>query len=928
MDVTTQKRNAKQFIQDWKDRGREKQDSQSFWLSLLREVLGVENPENFIKFEEKVKLSHDSFIDGYIEQTHVMIEQKGSNKDLDKAIKQSDGRLLTPFQQAQRYSAALPYSRRPRWIVTCNFKEFRIYDMEHPNSEPVKIELKDLETTYYQLEFLVDKSNEHLEKEKQVSLNAGELVGKIYDELLDQYKNPDSEYSQKSINQLCVRIVFCLYAEDAGIFGKKNMFHDYLEEFDSRHMRKALINLFKVLDTEVKDRDPYLEDDEPKLAQFPYVNGGMFSDEDIEIPPFTDELRDLLLSKASDEFDWSEISPTIFGAVFESTLNPDARRQGGMHYTSIENIHKVIDPLFLDELKDELNEIKKVKQPAKLKKKASAFQDKLANLTFFDPACGSGNFLTETYLQLRRLENDAIKLIYPNPSLDVGQAQDIIKVSIQQFYGIEINDFAVSVAKTALWIAESQMLEETKDIFYADWDFLPLKTYTNIHEGNALRMDWNEVIPSYACHYIMGNPPFIGKKEQDKNQKADLKNIFNSQKIGNIDYVTGWYKKTDDYINDNNVRIAFVSTNSITQGEQVSQLWGNINNLHINFAWRTFDWESEAKSKAHVHVVIIGLYNKKFPITNKYIFKDGSKKLVGKINPYLVDYLDEDIYCQSRPINIDSKTPKMDYGSMPIDNGNLILSEEDLKNIDLDNKKYSKLIRPYVGGNELINNKRRYCIWLKDVSPSEYKSSKFIMERIKQNKEYREKSKRKQTVKLAEVPYLFGEIRQPKSKMIVLPKVSSEKRRYIPIPFVEPNVIVNGSSLMIPNATNYEFGILMSNMHMAWMRIVAGRMKSDYQYSKNLVYNNFPWPTPAEKQKAKIEKTAQAILDARALYPNSSLADLYDPLTMPPELLKAHQDNDRAVMEAYGLPIKGTTESDAVAHLFKMYEKLTDKDNR
>lgn len=582
MDVTTQKRNAKQFIEDWKDRGREKQDSQSFWLSLLREVLGVENPENFIKFEEKVKLSHDSFIDGYIEQTHVMIEQKGSNKDLDKAIKQSDGRLLTPFQQAQRYSAALPYSRRPRWIVTCNFREFRIYDMEHPNSEPVKIELKDLETSYYQLEFLVDKSNEHLEKEKQVSLSAGELVGQIYDELLDQYKNPDSEHSQKSINQLCVRIVFCLYAEDAGIFGKKNMFHDYLEEFDARHMRKALINLFKVLDTKVKDRDPYLEDDEPKLAQFPYVNGGMFSDENIEIPPFTDELRDLLLSKASDEFDWSEISPTIFGAVFESTLNPDTRRQGGMHYTSIENIHKVIDPLFLDELKDELNEIKKVKQPAKLKKKASAFQDKLANLTFFDPACGSGNFLTETYLQLRRLENDAIKLIYPNPSLDVGQAQDIIKVSIQQFYGIEINDFAVSVAKTALWIAESQMLEETKDIFYADWDFLPLKTYTNIHEGNALRIYWNDVLPNYACHYVMGNPPFIGTKYESEDQKEDISHL--SKKLKGIDYVSGWYYKAMMYMKDTKIETSFVSTNSITQGQQVPILWSIMlkNKININ----------------------------------------------------------------------------------------------------------------------------------------------------------------------------------------------------------------------------------------------------------------------------------------------------------------------------------------------------------
>ena len=601
MDITTQKRNAKQFIQNWQNRGHEKQDSQSFWLQLLRDVLGVEEPEQFIKFEKKVQLSHESFIDGYIDQTHVMIEQKGSNKDLDKPIRQSSGELLTPFQQAQRYANNLPYSERPRWIVTCNFIEFRVYDMEHPNSEPVRIELKDLEKNYYQLEFLVDKSNEHLEKEKQVSLSAGELVGKIYDELLKQYKDPNNEHSQKSINQLCVRIVFCLYAEDAGIFGKRNMFHDYLEQFDVRQMRQALIKLFKVLDTKEEDRDPYLADDDPKLAEFPYVNGGMFSNEDIEIPSFTDELRSLLLSKASDEFDWSEISPTIFGAVFESTLNPETRRQGGMHYTSVENIHKVIDPLFLNDLKNELNEIKKTKQLATLKKKARKFQEKLANLTFFDPACGSGNFLTETYLQLRKLENEAIKLIYPNPSLDVGQAKDIIKVSIQQFYGIEINDFAVSVAKTALWIAESQMLEETKDIFYADWDFLPLKTYTHIHEGNALTMDWNNVIPNYACHYIMGNPPFIGASMMNKEQKEEAVSIFGKRpRTRSIDYVGAWYYKAAKFIQGTEIKCAFVSTNSITEGEQVQPMWSELYNKYhiiINFAYKTFIWTTEAKSK-------------------------------------------------------------------------------------------------------------------------------------------------------------------------------------------------------------------------------------------------------------------------------------------------------------------------------------------
>lgn len=921
MDITKQRRNAKQFIEDWKDRGREKQDSQSFWLSLLREVLGVENPENFIKFEEKVKLSHDSFIDGYIEQTHVMIEQKGSNRDLDKAIKQSDGSLLTPFQQAQRYSAALPYSRRPRWIVTCNFKEFRIYDMEHPNSEPVKIELKDLETSYYQLEFLVDKSNEHLEKEKQVSLSAGELVGQIYDELLDQYKNPDSEHSQKSINQLCVRIVFCLYAEDAGIFGKKNMFHDYLEEFDSRHMRKALINLFKVLDTKVKDRDPYLEDDEPKLAQFPYVNGGMFSDEDIEIPPFTDELRNLLLSKASDEFDWSEISPTIFGAVFESTLNPDTRRQGGMHYTSIENIHKVIDPLFLDELKDELNELKKIKQPAKLKKKASAFQEKLANLTFFDPACGSGNFLTETYLQLRRLENDAIKLIYPNPSLDVGQAQDIIKVSIQQFYGIEINDFAVSVAKTALWIAESQMLEETKDIFYADWDFLPLKTYTNIHEGNALRMDWNEVIPSYACHYIMGNPPFIGYKLLTDSQKLDLTNLMG--KIRAIDYVSGWYYKALEYIQKTNVKCALVSTNSITQGSAIQNIWEHLINkfkFQLDFGYRTFIWTSEAKEKAAVHVVIIGFsYEGRL---DKYIFDNGQINKVKSINPYLIGGKLTLIERRGKPI---SSVPKMTKGAQLIDGGNFILSRSEKSKLDasIDLRNY---VYKYLNATKFLNNSKHteatYCLYLKNASSNVIRTNSIIYNKVKLVKAYRENSKAKTTQQLSSTPSQYFQAQVPVSNSIVVPVVSSENRRYIPMDFMPVGVVYTNALFYIDFATIYHFGILESNIHMAWMRTIAGRLKSDYRYSNTLVYNNFPWPTPTDKQKEKIEKTAQAILDARALYPDSSLADLYDPLTMPRELLKAHQDNDRAVMEVYGLPVKGTTESDAVAHLFKMYEKL------
>ncbi|GHN24466.1 DNA methyltransferase [Lactobacillus delbrueckii] len=922
MDVTQQKKQAKEFVKNWTNRGDERQDSQSFWLDLLEHVLGVKNPEQFIHFEKRVKLDNTSFIDGYIDQTKVMIEQKSSTKDLDKGIKQSDGSFLTPYQQAKRYSANLPYSQRPRWIVTSNFKEFRVYDMEHPNSEPQVIKLEDLGKEYYRLEFLVDKGNEHLEKEQRVSLAAGELVGKIYSELLKQYKDPDSKHTQESINQLSVRIVFCLYAEDAGIFGHKNMFHDYLQDFDAKSMRRALIDLFKVLDTKEEDRDPYLADDNPKLAKFPYVNGGMFSDENIEIPPFTDELRNLILRNASDGFDWSEISPTIFGAVFESTLNPDTRRQGGMHYTSIENIHKVIDPLFLDDLKEQLNQIKQLRTENALKRRAKEFQEKLASLKFLDPACGSGNFLTETYLSLRKLENEAIKLQITDNNVLLDTDQKLVKVSIQQFYGIEINDFAVSVAKTALWIAESQMLEETKSIVYANWDFLPLKTYTHIHEGNALRMDWNDVLPSNECNYIMGNPPFIGKKEQTKEQKQELKEVFNNSKVGNLDYVSGWYKKADNYVGLYDIKIGFVSTNSISQGEQVSLLWNNIANLKIYFAVRSFVWDSEAAQKAHVHVVVIGMYNKKIPVSKKTIF-DGNLTIVSNnINPYLVTYIPDDVYCKSRAKNIDNNAPKMIYGSMPIDGGNLILDEDDVNEIAKEDQRYLKFVREYCGGNELINNKKRWCLWLEGANPTEYRNSRFITSRINLTRKFREKSGRLQTKKLADVPYLFGEIRQPKTTTLVFPKVSSEKRRYIPIPFVKSEVIINGSSLMIPDATNYEFGILESNMHMSWMRMVAGRMKSDYQYSKELVYNNFPWPTPTEEQKKKIAETAQGILDARALYPNSSLADLYDELTMPVELRKAHQANDRAVMAAYGLPIKGTTESDAVAKLFDMYEKL------
>ena len=569
-----QKAAAKHFAEYWAGKGYEKGESQPFWLSLLRDVFGVEHPEEYISFEDQVHLDHTSFIDGYIAESKVLVEQKGINKSLTGAIRQSDGSLLTPFQQAKRYITELPLSKHPRWVVTCNFKSFLVYDMERPNGEPEEILLENLPTEYYRLSFLIDSKNVSLQREMEVSIAAGEIVGLLYDAFAKQYVDPESERAMKSLNVLCVRLVFCLYAEDAGIFGRRGMFHDYMAQFDARHSRTAIIDLFRVLDQKPEDRDPYLD---PDLAAFPYVNGGLFANEDIEIPHFTDEIRTLLLEKGSANFNWSEISPTIFGAVFESTLNPETRRSGGMHYTSIENIHKVIDPLFMNELNKEFEEISSIAVERTREKKLKDFQTKLSKLTFFDPACGSGNFLTETYLSLRRLENKVISLLHKGQIvMDLGNP---IQVSISQFYGIEINDFAVTVAKTALWIAESQMMKETEDVVHMSLDFLPLKTNAYIVEGNALRMDWESVVPKSQLNYIMGNPPFVGYSLQSKEQKDDILSIYVDEKgkpyktAGKIDYVSGWYYKAAQLMQNTTIRTALVSTNSITQGEQVAGVW-------------------------------------------------------------------------------------------------------------------------------------------------------------------------------------------------------------------------------------------------------------------------------------------------------------------------------------------------------------------
>ena len=923
MTTAQQQQAARNFAAYWKDKGYEKGESQPFWLSLLRDVYGVEHPEQFIQFEEQVHLDHTSFIDGTIPATHVLIEQKGLGKDLNKPIKQSDGALLNPFEQAKRYILELPVSQHPRWVVTCNFSTFYVYDMERPRGEPEIIELANLEKEYYRLQFLVDAGKEHLKREMEVSIAAGEIVGLLYDAFYKQYANPESEHSLKSLNKLCVRLVFCLYAEDAGIFGHHGMFHDYLKGFDTRGLRKGLVDLFRVLDTKLQDRDPYLKDDNPELAAFPYVNGGLFSDENIEIPPFTDEIRDLLLVKASENFNWSEISPTIFGAVFESTLNPETRRSGGMHYTSIENIHKVIDPLFLDELKAELDEICANPVERTRTAKLRVFQRKLASLTFLDPACGSGNFLTETYLSLRRLENKILVELSHGQVTMYSASESPIQVSISQFYGIEINDFAVTVAKTALWIAESQMMKETEKILLVPLEFLPLKTNAFIVEGNALRVDWESVVPKSKLNYIMGNPPFVGARLMGKEQKADVNTIFPGWKnAGNLDYVCCWYKKASDMMQGTSVRSALVSTNSVSQGESVANLWKPLfdDGVHIDFAYRTFRWDSEAKIKAHVHCVIIG-FSVAASSTPKKLFDGDRYQVANNINGYLLD--GENVFVESRSKPI-CNVPEIGIGNKPIDGGFYLFEKEEMEEFIKKEPSSKKYFRPWYGSREFINQKPRYCLWLGECTPAELKAMPHCMERVKAVREYRLASPSPGTVKLADKPTRFHVENMPSGRYIVIPQVSSERRRYIPMGYMDNSVLCSDKVRILPNGNLYEFGILESNVHMAWVRATCCRLKSDYSYTVNDVYNNFIWPAPTEQQKAKIEQTAQAILDARALYPDSSLADLYDELTMPPELRKAHQANDRAVMDAYGFT-KGTaartSESACVAELMKLYQQ-------
>lgn len=934
----TRREIVKDFVSEWTNKGKDtgygfiKEDAnrQPFIDDFLRRVCGIEQPTKYIEYEKDVQVKDGDKtttkrIDGYVPSTKVMWEMKGSNKSLTDKIEQSGGKKLTPFEQAWRYSEYLPQSEKPRWIIISNFTELDIHDMDHLLDEPKIIKISELTTKYKSFDFIVDTAAQKIIDEKKLSVDAGALVSKIYKELERAYSlhaDLKDKHIQNSLNMLIVRLVFLLYADDTGILGDENLFQQLLENEEPDNIRQTLITLFDTLNTPEDERDGFLAN---KFKVFKYVNGGMFADNKTVIPQFTDELKDLIVNDAGKGFDWSNISPTIFGAVFESTLNPETRREGGMHYTSLTNIHKVIDPLFLDSLKKEFNHIKDIPNSRDRVDRAFEFQDKLAKLKFLDPACGSGNFLTETYLSLRRLENECLLIIVGNNSALNLDSEVKVKIKIQNFYGIEINDFAVSVARTAMWIAESQMWDESQNIIYSREDFLPLDSNDSIYEGNALTMDWKEIVKPYDLNYIMGNPPFIGANKVTKAGKKELADLFGkNSKSGLLDYVAGWYWKAVHYIDGTTIKVAFVSTDSITQGEQPHILWTGLigtYNISINFAYTTFKWDNEASNVAKIDCVIVSF--SQVESHNKFIYhNDGSVEQVKHINPYIYDYdKDTTLSLRTRPI---CNVPKITKGNQPTDGGNLIISAKEYPDFIKENPDAKPWIKRLVGSDEYIKGKNRYCLWLVDITPAELRKISGIRKRVEACRTDR-MTGGPDKKKLVDTPHLFREQMNPDSYLII-PSVSGPSRKYIPIGFLDGDTIPTNLALIIMDANNYEFGILESIVHMAWMRIVAGRKGISYRYSKKIVYNDFPWPEIDDTKKQKISETAKGILDARNLYQDSSLADLYDPVTMPIELKKAHEKNDKAVLDAYGLKADAT-EKEIVHHLFGMYEKLV-KENK
>ena len=928
---------AKHFIQKYKDKSNEKSSAQSFWIDFLG--IFTPSPTEKIEFEKRVSLSHTSFIDAYIPHAKTLIEQKSSGIDLNKAKKQSDGSELTPFEQAKRYNDELPYSQKARYIIICNFDEFHIHDMESPKDPPQIINFADLTKQIHRFTFLNESKNDELKalalaKQSELSFKAARLIKQIQDELIALYAaaTPSGEPSEQdfaSINMLLTRLVFCFYADDSGVFTRHDMFGAYLATHKA-NMRQAILDVFSMLSTPEHKRSKFAD---PELLAFPYTNGGLFEFYDENIPQFNDKLAELIIDKATFGFDFSLISPTIFGGLFESTLNPETRRSGGMHYTSIENIEKLIKPLFLDKLESELDEIIAIKQKDTKDKKLIEFQKKLGSLCFFDPACGSGNFLTQTFLCLRELENKALKERFTDKK---GTFQGVLEgfdtcgicVDINNFYGIEINSFATAVAKTALHIADKQMRKATNELIHANLEYLPLRDFENILCANALNASWDKHCPK--ADFIIGNPPFVGARMMNETQKADLiKASNNAKNAGNLDYVTAWFFKACEYMKQNPAtKTAFVATNSICQGEQVALLWKPLfeSGVSIDFAYTSFKWDNSVdfgtgkkekadKKMAAVYVIITG-----FSLNNssqKYIFTGNSRIPASNINGYLAAAPNIAIESRSKPL---CDVPEMGIGNKPIDDGNYLFKPDEMNEFIAKEPNSKKYFKRWYGADEFINGKIRYCLWLGDCPPNELRSMPECMKRIKAVSDFRLASKSEGTRKIADKPTRFHVENMPDSDFILIPKVSTSERFYVPIGIMSNSVLTSDLVLIIPNATLADFAILTSSVHMEWMRAVCGRLGDGYRYSANIVYNNFPFASLDEKDKETLTATAQGILDARAEFGDCSLADLYNPLTMPANLRKAHERNDQAVLKIYGID-KTATPSDIVKELFTRYEK-------
>ena len=929
--MASSKKAAEEFVKRWTGKGNEEQDKHLYWIGLFQDVLGLTDALDRLKFEQPVHTKasdHQGFIDVLIPTASVIVEQKGIGHDLSKAeVRQ--GRKVTPAQQALAYTEGLPLSQKPRYVIASNFAEMWVYDTERDplcKGDPLIIKLEDLPKNLPAIQFLAGKGQAPETIQRAVSVEAGRIMGRIHEAVAKSFESAgfdrNDEATHHAISAFCCRVMFLMFCEDEAGLIPQNAFRNYVQHFPADYLRNALRELFEWLDTPDDARDPFASD---LLKAFPYMNGGLFSERTV-IPTLSEDLRTTIIVEGCQEFDWSEVNPTVFGSIFEGSLSHDQRRAGGMHYTSPENIHKVIDPLFLDDLEAAFAEA--CAKPLAGGARTKALEDlheRLGSISIFDPACGSGNFLTESYQCLRRLENRVLIELSKDGqiSFDIeGTGDDQVKVTLANFHGIEINDFACAVARTALWIAEKQADADTASIVHRVYQALPLTDYGNIHQGNALRMDWNEVVPADRCSFICGNPPFIGARFQTPAQKADVLEVFDGAKnAGNVDYVACWYKKGADYMRGHPIRAALVSTNSICQGEQVANVWKPLTDLgiHIDFAHRTFIWDSQADDAAHVHVVIVGFSREDVPPKRLYV--DNVAHEVTHINGYLVDAPDAFVWNRSRPI---CDVPAIGIGSQPIDGGNYLFTDEEKKDFVCNEPGSERFFHRWLGSNEFINGKPRWVLWLGEATPADLKALPNCMQRVRNVREFRLSSKRKQTLKAADTPQHFGTEMIAGSTSILIPKVSSERRRYIPLGFIEPDTFCSDLVFLIPDATLYHFGVLHSQFHNAWMRTVCGRLKSDYRYSGGVVYNNYVWPDSTPDQEERITTCAEAVLNARTLYQGSTLADMYDPDNdfLFPKLMSAHKDLDAAVEAAYGVGFNGDEEK-IVAHLFKLYAEKT-----